>query len=307
MAERVAQIASHITYPRGLLAGQTAIITGSGQGIGAEAARLFAQEGARVVVCDVDSGNYQQAGPLEKTWNYANISCYRTKAKAQSVADAITSSGGQALAVSGDVTDKDYIDQLVKRAAEFGGGEIHIIVNNAGYTWDGVVHKMSDKQWAAMAKIHGMAPFQLIRAAAPYFRVKDGKQRNIVGISSTSGVHGNAGQSNYAFFKAGVSGLMKTIAKEWGPAFNVRANTVAFGYIETRLTQAKEAGAFITGPDGEKIQLGVPGRDGKFRSSYDDIPLRRPGSAEDAAKAILAVCSPLFSYVTGQVISVTGE
>ena len=137
-----------------------------------------------------------------------------------------------------------------------------------------------------------------------YFRVKDGKQRNIVGISSTSGVHGNAGQSNYAFFKAGVVGLMKTIAKEWGPGFNVRANTVAFGYIETRLTQAKEDGACITGPDGEKILLGVPGRDGK--SSFEDIPLRRPGSAEDAAKVILAVCSPLFSYVTGQVISVTG-
>ncbi|KAF5229684.1 hypothetical protein FAUST_10268 [Fusarium austroamericanum] len=280
MAERVAQIASHITYPRGLLAGQTAIITGSGQGIGSEAARLFAQEGAKVVVCDVDS------------------------AKAQSVVDRITSSGGQALAVPGDITDQGYIDQLVKCAAEFGGGEIHIIVNNAGYTWDGVVHKMTDKQWAAMANIHGTAPFQLIRAAAPYFRVKDGKQRNIVGISSTSGVHGNAGQSNYAFFKAGVSGLMKTIAKEWGPAFNVRANTVAFGYIETRLTQAKEEGAFITGPDGEKIQLGVPGRDGK--SSFENIPLRRPGSAEDAAKVVLAVCSPLFSYVTGQVISVTG-
>ncbi|XEU97334.1 hypothetical protein FSHL1_002620 [Fusarium sambucinum] len=246
MAERVAQIASHITYPKGLLAGQTAIITGSGQGIGAEAARLFAQEGAKVVVCDVDS------------------------AKAQSVVDGITKFGGQALAVTGDITDTEYIDQLVKRAAEFGGGEIHIIVNNAGYTWDGVVHKMTDKQWAAMANIHGAAPFQLIRAAAPYFRVKDGKQRNIVGISSTSGVHGNAGQSNYAFFKAG----------------------------------AKEAGAFITGPGGEKIQLGVPGRDGK--SSFEDIPLRRPGSAVDAAKAVLAVCSPLFSYVTGQVISVTG-
>ncbi|KAG7434395.1 3-oxoacyl-[acyl-carrier-protein] reductase FabG [Fusarium oxysporum f. sp. raphani] len=205
MAERVAQIASHITYPRGLLVGQTAIITGSGQVTGAEAARLFAQEGAEVVVCDVYSD------------------------KAQSVVNGITSSGGQALAVSGDITDRDYINQLVKRAAEFGGGEIHIIVNNAGYTWDGVVHKMTDNQWAAMANIQGTASFELIRAAAPYFRVKDGKQPNIIGISSTSGLHGKVGQSNYAIFKAGVSGLMKTVAKEWGPAFNVRANTVAFG------------------------------------------------------------------------------
>ncbi|KAF5646964.1 short-chain dehydrogenase [Fusarium tjaetaba] len=248
MAERVAQIASHISDPKGLLAGQTAIITGSGQGIGAEAARLFAQEGAKVVVCDVDSD------------------------MAQSVVNEIVASGGQAIAVSGDITDRDYISQLVQRAAQFGGGEIHIIVNNAGFTWDGVVHKMTDKQWVAMENIHGL--------------------------------HGNIGQSNYAFFKAGVSGLMKTVAKEWGPAFNVRANTVAFGYIETRLTQAKEIGTFITGPGGEEIQLGVPGRNGK--SSFEDIPLRRPGSAHDAAKVILAVCSPLFSYVTGQVISVTG-
>lgn len=205
----------------------------------------------------------------------------------------------------GDITDAKYIDDLVKRAAEFGGGQIHIIVNNAGYTWDGVVHKMTDQQWAAMSSIHGTAPFQLIRAAAPYFRVKDGQQRNIVGVSSTSGVHGNAGQANYGFFKAGVSGLMKTIAKEWGPMFNVRANTVAFGYIETRLTQAKETGAFVTGPDGQRIPLGVPGRNG-VEQKFEDIPLRRPGTTEDAAKAILAVCSPLFSYVTGQVIMVTG-
>ena len=94
-----------------------------------------------------------------------------------------------------------------------------------------------------MIALHCSAPFKLIRAAAPYFRVKDGEQRNIINISSTSGLHGNAGQANYALAKAGVVGLTKTIAKEWGPAFGVRANTVAFGYIMTRLTAAKEIGA----------------------------------------------------------------
>lgn len=282
MASRIAQIAAHLNYPQGMLAGQVAIITGSGQGIGAEAARLFANEGAQVVVSDIDS------------------------VKAQSVADGITSAGGRAIAVSGDMLDSKYIEELVKKAAEFGGGKIHIIVNNAGYTYDGVIHKMSDKQWDTIMDLHTKSPFQLVRAAAPYFRVKDGEPRCVVNISSTSGIHGNAGQANYAVAKAGVTGLTKTIAKEWGPAFGVRANTVAFGHILTRLTQAKEKGAFITGPNGEKIALGIPQIQQATRDQHLDIPLRRPGTASEAASAVLAVCSPLFSYVSGQTIMVTG-
>ncbi|KAJ1333983.1 3-oxoacyl-[acyl-carrier protein] reductase [Microdochium nivale] len=285
MADRISQIAGQLNFPKGMLAGQVAIITGSGQGIGAEAARLFANEGAKVVVADVDAK------------------------KAQDVADAITKSGGAAIAVAGDVLDDAYIKKLVQEAAAFGGGKIHIIVNNAGYTWDGVIHKMTDKQWHTIVDLHGTAPFKLIREAAPFFRVKDGEPRNIVNISSTSGIHGNAGQINYAMAKAGVAGMTKTIAKEWGPAFGVRANTVAFGHIQTRLTQAKEKGAFITGPDGTKIDLGIPEANVKAVPAalqYADIALRRPGSASEAASAVLGVCSPLFSYVTGQTIMVTG-
>lgn len=143
--------------------------------------------------------------------------------------------------------------------------------------------------------------------------MKDGQPRNIINISSTSGLHGNAGQANYALAKAGVVGLTKTIAKEWGPAFGVRANTVAFGYIQTRLTQAKEEGAFVLAPDGTKIALGIPGQQKAARAggdvkkpSFPDIPLGRPGTATEAAAAVLAVASPLFSYVSGQTISVTG-
>ncbi|KAL1876485.1 hypothetical protein Daus18300_002729 [Diaporthe australafricana] len=279
---RIAQIAAHLNYPTGMLAGQVAIITGSGQGIGAEAARLFANEGALVVVSDIDAE------------------------KAASVAQGINSAGGKALAVPGDMMDPKYIETLVQKAAEFGSGKIHIIVNNAGYTYDGVIHKMSDKQWDTIMDLHTKAPFQLVRAAAPYFRVKDGEPRCVVNISSTSGVHGNAGQANYAVAKAGVTGLTKTIAKEWGPSFGVRSNTVAFGYILTRLTQAKEQGAFVTGPSGEKIALGIPQAQQATKDQHLDIPLRRPGTASEAASAVLAVCSPLFSYVSGQTIMVTG-
>lgn len=134
--------------------------------------------------------------------------------KAQDVANKINESGGSAIAVAGDVLDDNYIKELIAKSAEFGQGKIHIIVNNAGYTWDGVIHKMTDKQWHTIVDVHGTAPFKIIRAAAPYFRVKDGEPRCIVNISSTSGIHGNAGQINYALAKAGVAGMTKTIAKE---------------------------------------------------------------------------------------------
>ncbi|PLN79843.1 hypothetical protein BDW42DRAFT_201429 [Aspergillus taichungensis] len=297
MSQRLNQISSHLNFPSGLLANQVAIITGAGQGIGAETARLFANEGAKVIVADIDGD------------------------KANAVASAINSaSPNRALAVAGDVLNDAYIAELVKKAAEFGGGKIHIIVNNAGFTWDGVIHKMTDKQWDTMLAVHGTAPFKLVRAAAPYFRVKDKEPRVIINISSTSGIHGNAGQANYALAKAGVVGLTRTIAKEWGPAFGVRSNTIAFGFVQTRLTAAKEAGAFITTPDGTKVALGIPGKQLDSRRggqqqqqqeevktpAYPDIPLGRPASPEEAARAVLGVASPLFSYVSGETIRVTG-
>ncbi|GAB0132308.1 hypothetical protein EsDP_00000749 [Epichloe bromicola] len=286
MSDRVSQITNHLNYPKDLLANQVAIITGSGQGIGAETARLFANEGAKVIVSDIDAK------------------------KSDAVAQSITKAGGQALSVAGDIMSPSFIKSLIRQSAAFGSGKIHIIVNNAGYTWDGVIHKMTDKQWDTMIALHCTAPFNLVREAAPYFRVRDGEPRCIVNVSSTSGVHGNAGQINYSLAKAGVTGFTKTIAKEWGPQFGVRANAVAFGHIQTRLTAAKEEGAFVESPGGEKISLGIPRKQGDARQAareeYPDIPLRRPGSATEAAGSILAVASPLFSYVTGQTIMVTG-
>ncbi|KAK0746834.1 hypothetical protein B0T18DRAFT_429722 [Schizothecium vesticola] len=274
MSARLNQFAGQLNYPKGLLAGQ---------GIGAECARLFANEGAKVIVSDIDAP------------------------KAKAVAEFINGAGGKALAVPGDLLKDDYLKELVKKAAEFGGGKIHIIVNNAGFTYDGVIHKMTDKQWDLMVALHATIPFNLIWEAAPFFRVKDGEPRNVVSISSTSGIHGNAGQINYSMAKAGVVGMTKTIAKEWGPAFGVRANTVSVGHIETRLTSAKEAGAFVE-VDGERVAIGIPtkGKPAGGATAFLDIPLRRPGSATEAASAILAIASPLSSYISGQTLEVTG-
>ncbi|KAK6538774.1 hypothetical protein TWF694_010343 [Orbilia ellipsospora] len=287
MADRLKQLQSHIgpisgNFPGGMFAGQTAIITGSGQGIGAECAKLFAKDGAKVVVCDID------------------------KAKAEATAKEINESGGKAIAVAGDVTSQEYNDELVKKAAEFGSGKIHHLVLNAGFTWDAVIHKMSDKQFDAMFNVHNKAPFMLVRAAAPYFRVTDGENRTITTISSTTGVNGNAGQLNYSIAKSGVTGMAKTIAKEWGPKFGVRANAIAYGYIQTRLTASKEAGGFAVYGD-EKVAVGIPGAGGPAGGGgLKEIPLQRGGTPLEAAGAIVALASPLMSYVTGHVLMVTG-
>ncbi|TGZ81430.1 NAD(P)-binding protein [Ascodesmis nigricans] len=282
-SQRLQQVQGHLSnsYPSGLLAGETAIITGAGQGIGAEAALLFAKEGANVVVADIDAN------------------------KAQEVADKIKANGGKAVAVSGDIMQIDVVNQLVTAAAELGGGKIHHIVNNAGFTWDGVIHKTTDKQWDTIMDLHTKAPFRLVKAAAPYFRVKDGENRSIVNVSSTSGIHGNAGQANYATAKMGIIGLTKTIAKEWGPQFGVRANTVAFGSVSTRLTAAKEDGAAVE-INGEKIALGIPKAQSKASAGFALVPLRRSGTPYEAAASILALASPLCAYVSGHTLEVTG-
>lgn len=273
--------APRLNFPQGLLAGHVAIITGSGQGIGAETARVFAREGCKVVISDIDA------------------------AKAEATAKEINEDGGSAISVAGDVLDSAYIDRLVKETAEFGGGKIHIIVNNAGYAWDDAIEKINDKQWELIISLHNTAPFRLIRAAAPHFMVKDGESRSIINISSTSGIHGNAGQASYALAKAGLVGLTKTIAKEWGPEYGVRANAVAFGAIKTRLTQAPK-GEFVIRPDGTKHSVGFYGGYDEEEKWISDIPLRRIGTVTDAARSVLAVASPLFSYISGQTLMVTG-
>jgi 3-oxoacyl-[acyl-carrier protein] reductase len=269
-----------------LLDGKVAIITGSGRGIGAAAAKLYAGHGAKVVVTDIDPN------PANET------------------AEAIKAQGGTALVVPVDVTDAGGVEELIGETVNTFGG-IDILVNNAGYTWDGMAHKMSDDQWDAMLAIHLTAPFKIIRACIPYMREvakqeldRDGKAkaRKIINISSTSGTRGNIGQVNYSAGKAGIIGLTRTLAKEWGK-FNIQVNAVAFGYIETRLTQSEDEGA-MTERDGQQIKLGIPDR--LRQMAVMAIPAGRAGTTEEAAGPLLFFGSSLSDYVSGQVLEITG-
>jgi 3-oxoacyl-[acyl-carrier protein] reductase len=205
----------------GLLDGKAAIVTGSARGIGRATAELFVKEGAKVLINDIDGDVAEQAA---------------------------SEIDGETAVFAGDLTEPDVPDELVAKAID-AFGEIDIIVNNAGYTWDGVVHRMSDEQFQAMLDIHTIVPFRVVRAIAPQWREAAKAERNegverfrkIVNVSSISGTMGNAGQVNYSAAKAGVVGFTKTLAKEWG-GFKINCNAVAFGFIETRLTQAKEKG-----------------------------------------------------------------
>ncbi|KAJ7111250.1 ankyrin repeat-containing domain protein [Mycena epipterygia] len=264
MSDRLAQVSQHLstTHGRGLLAGEVAIITGAGQGIGRSAALLFAREGAKVVISDID----------EK--------------RLATVAEEIKATGGDVLGVAGDVGADDFPKKIVDATVQK-YGKINHIINNAGFTFDKMLHTTPDDTFDIILKIHVRAPFRLVRQAAPYFRLKPEarENRSIVNVSSTSGLHGNVGQANYAAAKAAVIGLTKTIAKEWGP-YGVRANTVAFGLIHTRLTAAKEAGVTME-IDGKKVALGVPGANPDAPANAPNIPLRRGGNADEAAAAML--------------------
>jgi 3-oxoacyl-[acyl-carrier protein] reductase len=266
----------------GVLDDKVAIVTGSARGIGRATAELLVEHGAKVVINDLDGDVAQQAASEIQ---------------------------GETVVYSGDLTKGDAPDQLVQTAID-AWGKLDIIVNNAGYTLDGPVHKLSDDWWQRMLDIHVTVPFKVIRAAAPHLREPAKKEREegievfrkIVNVSSTSGLFGNAGQANYAAGKSGVVGLTKTVAKEWGQ-FKVNVNAVAFGFIDTRLTQAKvdENQMEI---DGEKVQLGIPEQMRGMASMM--IPLGRPASPAEAAGGIFFLCSPWSNYVTGQVLNVTG-
>jgi 3-oxoacyl-[acyl-carrier protein] reductase len=266
----------------GVLDGKAAIVTGSARGIGRATAELLAEQGARVLINDLDGDVAEQA--------------------ASEIA-------GETAVFGGDLTQPGVPDQLVQKAIdEF--GRLDIVVNNAGYTWDGVAHKMTDEQFQAMLEIHTVVPFRIIRAAAPHLRDPAKKEREegqevfrkIVNVSSVSGTMGNAGQVNYSAAKAGVVGLTKTLAKEWGQ-FKVNVNAVAFGFVETRLTASKEEGGKIK-MEGREIQLGIPEQMRAMASMM--IPLGRPASPEEAAGPVFFLCSPWANYVHGQVLNVTG-
>jgi 3-oxoacyl-[acyl-carrier protein] reductase len=266
----------------GVLEGKAAIVTGSARGIGRATAELLVSHGARVLINDLDADIAEQAGK---------------------------ELAGDTAVFAGDLTKPGVPDELVQKGID-AFGKIDIIVNNAGYTIDEPVHKMSDEHFQAMLDIHTVVPFRIIRAAAPHLREPAKKEREegrevfrkIVNVSSTSGTFGNAGQANYSAAKAAVVGLTKTIAKEWGQ-FKVNVNAVAFGFIDTRLTQPK-VDENVMQKDGETIQLGIPEQMRQMASVL--IPLGRPATPEEAAGAIFFLCSPWSNYVHGQTLHVTG-
>jgi len=265
-----------------VLDGKAAIVTGSARGIGRATAELLSEHGARVLVNDVDGD------VAERTANEI---------------------GRETAVFAGDLTADDAPEALI-RAAVDAFGQIDIVVNNAGYTWDGMAHRMSDEQFRAMLEIHTVVPFKVLRAAAPYLRDagkserEEGREvfRKVVNVTSISGTQGNVGQVNYAAAKAGLVGLTKTLAREWGP-FKVNVNAAAFGFIDTRLTASSEEGASIE-RDGQEIKLGIPPQMRELAPTI--IPLGRPGTPEEAAGAIFFLCSPWSNFVTGQVMTVNG-
>jgi 3-oxoacyl-[acyl-carrier protein] reductase len=265
-----------------VLDGKVAIVTGSARGIGRATAELLSEQGAKVLINDLDGDVAEQT--------------------ASEIA-------GETLVFGGDLTQPGVPDQLVQKLVDE-WGRVDILVNNAGYTLDAPIHKMSDEWFQRMLDIHSIVPFRMCRAVAPHMREPAKREREqglevfrkIVNVSSISGTMGNAGQANYSSGKSAVVGLTKTLAKEWGQ-FKINVNAVAFGYIETRLTASKdEANTMEIG--GEKVQLGIPDQVRGMAAML--IPLGRPGTPQEAAGGVFFLCSPWANYVSGQVLNITG-
>ena len=238
---------------------RVALITGGGRGIGAATAQLLAREGAKVIVSDMDVAPAQEvAGPI----------------------------GG--LAVACDVTSRDQVEAMVERSlSEF--GRLDVLVCCAGVIRDNLLFKMTDEDWDLVIDTHLKGTFLCARAAQK--TMVERKYGKMVFLSSTSAL-GNRGQANYSTAKAGLQGMARTLAIELGP-FNVNVNTVAPGFVETRMTRAT---AERMGIDFETFKQGAALQ----------IPLGRIGQPEDIASVIAFLCSDESSFVSGQTIYVRG-
>ncbi len=268
------------------LTGKVAIVSGSGRGIGQAIALKLAGDGAKVVINDID------------------------EAPARETVALIEKAGGKAVACTGDVTAKDFGERFVGTALESFGG-LDIIVNNAGYPWDGVIQKMTDEQWYAMLDVHATAPFRILRAATEFIRDAAKKEkdagrpviRKVVNVSSIAGLTGNAGQLGYSAGKAAVVGMTKTLSKEWG-RYGVCVNAVAFGYIQTRMTAPIGSGGESAKIGEREVRMGVQPEMLDWMNKA--IPLGRGGTPEEAAGAVYLFCIPESDYVSGQVLLTSG-
>lgn len=243
----------------GLLTGKTALVTGAARGIGKAIALKFAQEGANIAFTDlVIDGNGKATE--------AEIAALGVKAKGYASNAA-------------DFAQSEEVVKLVKE--DF--GSVDILVNNAGITKDGLMLRMTEQQWDAVIGVNLKSAFNFIHAAIPVMMRQRGG--SIINMASVVGVHGNAGQANYAASKAGMIALAKSVAQEMGPK-GIRANAIAPGFIDTAMTQELS--------------------DEVRKEWMNQIPLRRGGTVEDVANCALYLASDLSSYVSGQVIQVDG-
>jgi 3-oxoacyl-[acyl-carrier protein] reductase len=266
----------------GILDDKVAIVTGSARGIGRATAELLAAHGAKVLINDLDADAAEQAA---------------------------SEIDGETVVFGGDLTKLGVCERLVERVIET-WGQVDVLVNNAGYTMDAPIHKMSDEQFQRMLDIHTIVPFRMCRAVAPHMREPAKAEREqgievfrkIVNVSSVSGTMGNAGQANYASGKSGVVGLTKALAKEWGQ-FKINVNAVAFGYIETRLT-ADKGGDNTIEIDGATVELGIPSQLREMVPAL--IPMGRTGRPTEAAGGVFLLCTPWANYITGQVLTISG-
>ncbi len=270
----------------GKLDGKVAIVTGSGRGIGAAIARKLASDGAAIVVNDLD------------------------EAPAVETLQGIVRDGGRGVVVPGDVAAPDFGERMVEDTLK-ALGRIDIVVNNAGYIWNTTIQNHTDEQWYAMIDVHATAPFRLLRALTPYLREATRQEagqgqtvtRKVVTISSASAVYGAATQLAYATAKSALFGMTRSLCKEWG-RYNVTVNCIAFGYIDTRLTQRLEQGPATIEVKGRDFKVGLPPEYSK--AVLDATPLGRFGRPEDAANGVYLFCIPESDFISGQTIVVGG-
>ena len=243
----------------GLLTGKTALVTGAARGIGKAIALKFAQEGANIAFTDLVIDENGKATEAE-----------------------IAALGVKAKGYASNAADFAQSEEVVKQVKE-DCGSVDILVNNAGITKDGLMLRMTEQQWDAVIGVNLKSAFNFIHAAIPVMMRQRGG--SIINMASVVGVHGNAGQANYAASKAGMIALAKSVAQEMGPK-GIRANAIAPGFIDTAMTQELS----------EEVR----------KEWMNQIPLRRGGTVEDVANCALYLASDLSSYVSGQVIQVDG-